>query len=174
MTGDWFWWGGKNRTTEEYHQLFQQTVELLRDKHNVHNLLYAYSPDKIYHNTEYMINYPGDEWVDIFGIDIYDPGNNQYVPMVTNSLELIKYIAASKNKLFALTETGLEKIPQNDWWTEQLYKAIKGSGAAYALVWRNARKDHHYAPYPGHISEANFKEFANKEDVLLQQDLKKL
>src|SRR5690606_14866359 len=50
MTGSWFWWGGENRTTEEYKQLFRETVELLRDKHNVHNLLYTYSPDKIYHN----------------------------------------------------------------------------------------------------------------------------
>src|SRR5690606_34949534 len=76
MTGSWFWWGGENRTTEDYKQLFRETVELLRDKHNVHNLLYAYSTDKIYHNTEYMENYPGDEWVDMFGIDIYDSGNN--------------------------------------------------------------------------------------------------
>lgn len=174
MTGDWFWWGGKNRTSEEYHQLFRETVELLRDKHNVHNLLYAYSPDKIYHNTEYMENYPGDEWVDILGIDIYDPGNDQYVPMVTNALELIKYIAASKNKLFAFTETGKETIPEDNWWTESFYEATKGSGAVYALVWRNARTNHHYAPYPGHNSEANFKEYVSKEDVLLQNDVKNI
>ncbi len=172
MTGDWFWWGGKNRTSEEYQQLFRETVELLRDKHNVHNLLYAYSPDKIYHNTEYMENYPGDEWVDILGIDIYDPGNDQYVPLVTNSLELIKYIAASKNKLFAFTETGKETIPEDNWWTESFYEATKGSGAVYALVWRNARTNHHYAPYPKHNSEANFKEYVAHDDVLLQKDLK--
>ncbi|UOB18812.1 glycoside hydrolase family 26 protein [Abyssalbus ytuae] len=172
MTGDWFWWGGKNRTTEEYKMLFKETVELLRDKYSVHNLLYVYSPDKIYHNKEYLENYPGDDWVDIFGIDIYDPGENQYVPMVTNSLELIKYIAASKNKLFAFTETGKETIPVDNWWTNQLYEAVKGSGAVYVLVWRNARKDHHYAPYPGHNSEKDFKEFVNKEDILLQNDIK--
>ncbi len=174
MTGSWFWWGGENRTTEEYKQLFRETVELLRDKHNVHNLLYTYSPDKIYHNTEYLLNYPGDEWVDMLGIDIYDSGNHDYIKMTTNALELIKYIAAAKNKPFAFTETGREIIPENNWWTETFYEAVKNSGASYALVWRNASNDHHYAPFKGHNSAENFIEFVSNEDILLQKDIQQL
>lgn len=174
MTGDWFWWGGKNRTAEEYHQLFQETVKLLRDKHNVHNLLYAYSPDKIYNNKEYMVNYPGDEWIDMFGVDIYDRKDGRHIQYVSGVLELIKYIAESKGKPFAFTETGNSGIPEENWWTKDAYGAVHNSGAAYFLVWRNARLDHHYAPFPGHSSVDDFIEFKNKPDILFLEDIKGL
>ncbi len=36
--------------------------------------------------------------------------------------------------LFALSETGLENVTQNNWWTENLYKAIRSSSITYALI----------------------------------------
>src|SRR5690606_16727078 len=44
--GDWFWWGRGNCTEEEYIQLWQFTVKYLRDEQNIHNLIYAFSPDR--------------------------------------------------------------------------------------------------------------------------------
>ena len=41
MSGSWFWWGGANCEAKDYISLWKETVELLRDKHNLHNLLYA-------------------------------------------------------------------------------------------------------------------------------------
>jgi hypothetical protein len=65
LNGDWFWWGGKNCTPDELKQLYQFTESYLRDKKNVHSLLYAYNTDKFYSKDEYLKRYPGDEWVDL-------------------------------------------------------------------------------------------------------------
>ena len=75
-TGAWFWWGSKQCTPEEYKQLWIMTVEYLRDKKNVHNLLYAYSPSETKNEAEYLERYPGDEYVDIVGYDCYVPGKD--------------------------------------------------------------------------------------------------
>lgn len=63
--------GGENTTPDAYKQLWRFTVEYLRDEKDVHNLLYAYSPD-VFESTEgYLRYYPGDESVDILGYDDY-------------------------------------------------------------------------------------------------------
>lgn len=174
MTGSWFWWGGENTTPENYQNFFRETVELFRDKYYVHNLLYVYSPDKIKTEEEYMAYYPGDEWVDIFGIDIYDFGDGKHIERVKSSLAIVKKVADEKGKIFAFTETGREKISPSNWYTTIAYEGVKGSGAAYMFVWRNAHKKHFYAPYPGHESEEDFIEFKNKPDILFLEDVKGL
>ncbi len=74
-TGAWFWWGGSEQCTpEEYKQLWTMTVDHLRNKKNVHNLLYAYSPSETKDETEFLERYPGDEYVDIVGYDCYATG----------------------------------------------------------------------------------------------------
>lgn len=71
MTGSWFWWGGDNTTPEAYKQLWRFTVEYLRDEKDVHNLLYAYSPDIFESREHYLRYYPGDAYVDVLGYDDY-------------------------------------------------------------------------------------------------------
>jgi len=71
MTGGWFWWGGDNTTPAAYKRLWRFTVEYLRDEKEVHNLLYAYSPDIIESKADYLRYYPGDAYVDILGYDDY-------------------------------------------------------------------------------------------------------
>jgi len=151
MNGSWFWWGESNCTAADYVQLWQETVKLLRDKHNLHNILYTYSPNKLNPEDDYLKYYPGDDFVDILGIDIYDFNNEEdYKRSVINDLDIVKNIATKKNKLYAFTETGLEKIPTHQWFTKVLYPAIENSGIAWVLFWRNARVSHHYMPYKGH------------------------
>ena len=66
---------GKNCTPDELKQLYHFTESYLRDIKNVHNLLYAYNTDRFYSKEEYLERYPGDEWVDIIGFDIYQAYN---------------------------------------------------------------------------------------------------
>ena len=174
MTGSWFWWGGDNTTYENYQQFFRETVELFRDKFSVHNLLYVYSTDKIKTEEEYMAYYPGDEWTDLIGIDIYDFGDGNHVERVKNSLAIVKKVADERGKLFALSETGRDAIPENDWYSSSAYEGVKGSGAAYIFVWRNAHKKHFFTPYPGHPAEEDFIEFKNKPDILFLADIRSL
>ncbi len=71
MTGSWFWWGGDNTTPEAYKRLWRFTVEYLRDEKDVHNVLYAYSPDIFRSKAHYLEYYPGDAYVDVLGYDDY-------------------------------------------------------------------------------------------------------
>lgn len=180
-TGDWFWWGQPHCTPEEYVRLWQFTVRYLRDEKGVHNLLYCYSPDIFRDKAHYLECYPGDDFVDILGFDDYhdvQPGHDP--AMLTKRLRMVVELAEEKGKVAALTETGLEGIPEERWWTDLLLRYIKedpvSARIAWLLVWRNAnhehdRSGHHYAPYPGHPSVPNFLEFCNDPVIVMEHKL---
>ncbi|WP_303315393.1 glycosyl hydrolase [Flavivirga abyssicola] len=175
MNGFWFWWGDPNCNAIDYIRLWRKTVRLLRDEHKVHNLLYVYSPNKLNPNDDFMKYYPGDNYVDILGIDIYDFKNAQnYIKSVVKDLALVKKIATSKNKLYAFTETGLEKIPTPNWFTQVLYPNIKDSGISWILFWRNAHLNHYYVPHKEHENAEDFKVFANYPKTLFLKDIQNL
>ena len=72
-TGSWFWWGAAFCDAETYKSVYKYTVEYLRDKKEVHNFLYLYGPgSEAVSEEEYGIRYPGDEYVDVIGFDMYD------------------------------------------------------------------------------------------------------
>ncbi len=171
-TGSWFWWGRGHSSVDEYKELWRFTVDYLRKK-KVHNVLYAYSTDRFVSKEDYLERYPGDEYVDILGFDIYHRPNpadsvDNFVQEARNMVELLREMGKEKNKVIALSETGLEQVPITDWWTKTLLPVVEDAGLAYVLVWRNGRPDHYYAPYPGHGSAADFKAFHQLPHVLFQ------
>ena len=172
-TGGWFWWGKGNCSEAQYIQLWQFTVNYLFDEKGVNNLLYAYSPDKIDSREEYLYGYPGDEFIDVLGLDNYGD-LRQYatnMPRFVNMLEILVSLANEKNKPAALTETGAFTIdgqatmPENDWFTQKLLNGIMTNEItrqiSYAMVWRNESTSHFHAPYPGHSSVPDFIDFYN-------------
>jgi mannan endo-1,4-beta-mannosidase len=166
-TGDWFWWGRGNCNSQEFITLWQYTVKYLRDEKNIHQLLYAYSTDRFNSEADYLEFYPGDDYVDVLAYDDYwSVVNLDGRPELVRQLETLVNLANEKGKVAALSETGYETIPDDDWWTTVLLPGLisnqTASEIAYVLVWRNGRIDHHYAPYDGHASAADFKKF--KED----------
>ena len=176
-TGSWFWWGSDHCTPKQYKALWRFTVEYLRDEKGLHNLLYAYSPDVFKDKAHYLECYPGDDYVDILGLDDYhDVGSHGQIEDLTKRLKMVVELAESKDKVAALTETGFETIPDERWWTDKLLNAIKtdpvASRIAWLLVWRNDRLDHHYAPYPNHSSAANFVDFSKDPMMVFQSELR--
>lgn len=180
--GGWFWWGATHCTPEEFKSLWRFTVSYIRDSLDVHNLLYAFSPDnKFLTEEKFLERYPGDEWVDMVGMDNYgDLGRNGRYALDTAALKLriVSDYARKKGKLAAFTETGLESIPNTTWWTESLLKVMKQPRVrlAYVLVWRNDSRSetHYYAPHPGHPSVPDFMKFYNDPYTLFEDDLKDL
>jgi len=179
--GGWFWWGKPHCTTDEFKTLWRFTVSYLRDSLQVHNFIYAFSPDCTFTSeNEYLERYPGDEWVDMVGVDNYaDWGRDRYdIPTGIRKLKIVADYAKKHGKLAAFTETGLESIPNKTWWTETLLSALKSSGLqlSYVLVWRNDTRSptHFYAPFPGQVSEADFIKFYNDPYTLFEKDLKKI
>jgi mannan endo-1,4-beta-mannosidase len=180
--GDWFWWGRSHCTIEEFKTLWKFTVAYLRDSLNVHNFIYAFSPDNKFNTeAEYLERYPGDEWVDMVGMDNYgDFGRDgRYnVEAGIKKLKIVSDYALKAGKLAAFTETGLESIPNTTWWTETLLKALKSENMqlSYVLVWRNDTRSptHYYAPFPGQVSEADFLKFYNDPFILFENDLREI
>ena len=178
-TGGWFWWGAKWCSAEDYKSLWRFTVEYLRDVKGMHQVIWAYSPDVVRDTNHYLEYYPGDDYVDILGLDDYhDVGLHGNIEDLTRRLKLVVELAEERGKIAALTETGFEAIPMENWWTEKLLDALKDDPAiqklSWIMVWRNDRKDHHYAPYPGHISANNFVEFSQDPLMLFQNELPNL
>lgn len=179
--GNWFWWGHDHCTKEEFISLWQFTVSYLRDNLDVHNFIYAYSPDnRFLTEEEFLDRYPGDEWVDMVGMDNYgEMGRDKYsLDTAALKLQIVSDYAIKHNKLAAFTETGLESIPDTTWWTDALLKTMKtyDMKLAYVLVWRNDINSptHYYAPFPGHVSESNFLEFYRDEYTLFEKDLSEI
>ncbi|SFU47289.1 mannan endo-1,4-beta-mannosidase [Pustulibacterium marinum] len=175
MNGSWFWWGDKNCNTIDYIKLWRETVNLLRDEYNVHNVLYVYSPNKLNATDEYLKYYPADAYVDILGIDIYDFYNTEdFIKSVQHDLNIVKNTAETHNKLFAFTETGLEKLNTAAWFTNTLYPYIKDSGICWILFWRNHTTNHFYMPYKKQALENDLIEFSELPKTLFLKDIQKI
>ncbi|GAB2983233.1 glycosyl hydrolase [Saccharothrix stipae] len=166
-SGSWFWWGAAHASPAKYIELFRYTVEYLRDVKDVHNFLYAYSPGGGYGGVDdvYMRTYPGDNYIDVFGIDSYDGSNasQQWLNGVVADLGMIARIAQEKGKVSAFTEYGisgaLKPNGQNgnlNWFTA-MFNAIKAdpwaSRSAFMLTWVNFGTEQFFLPYPATATE---------------------
>ncbi len=177
-TGAWFWWGLPLTTPENYKALWKITKEVFDEK-GIDNVVWAYSPDKTNCNTveEYLAGYPGDEYVDILGADVYFfPGNNEIFKTWMNAtLGIAAQEAAKRGKIVALTETGNEALTTPDWYCGELYPLISQYPIAYITVWRNANEqakaNHFYVPYPGHPEEADFVKFSKEPKIVLAKEM---
>lgn len=178
-TGGWFWWGANNSAPEEYKQLWTMTRKVFDEK-GIDNVVWVYSPDRVGSEEAYLERYPGDEYVDVMGIDIYqfgaEEGVEAYKENVKAGLDIASKVAKEHGKLLAFTETGLESLPVYNWYSEVLMPSIESYPIAYVCVWRNAweesKPEHFYAPYPGHPSSESFIEFYKNPKTLFSKDLK--
>ena len=173
-TGSWFWWGRDLCTTEQYVGLWEMTYRYMALERGLDNLVWAYSPGAGPDAAGYMERYPGDDVVDLLGLDCYQYGeapqsNGTYSAQLKETLAFMTELGKEHGKPIALTETGFEGIPYEKWWTEVLYPAVKDYPLSYVLVWRNAwdMAGHFYGPWKGSLSEADFLDFVAFPDILL-------
>ncbi|MBN2354817.1 T9SS type A sorting domain-containing protein, partial [candidate division KSB1 bacterium] len=168
------WWGAGRCTIEQYNQIWQFTQVFLRDSLNVHNLIYAISPSDFYDREAYLRIYPGDAYVDIFGMDFYftsqgSPGH------FAQRIRIPAQLGLERGKVAAVTEVGQENLPTANWFTANLLPPFKAdsltSRVVYAAVWRNAHTGHFFAPYPGHATVPDFIKFYQDPYTLFEQDL---
>ena len=93
-SGGWFWWGAKG--PEAYKKLYIKLYEKLTYEHGLDNLIWVW-------NGQAADWYPGDEYVDIVGQDIY-PGERAYSSQINKFLEVASY--SDERKMVYLTECG--------------------------------------------------------------------
>ena len=158
--------------------LWQNVARRLKEK-GVVNALYVYSSGAGADSDgqKYMERYPGDDIIDILGIDCYcyadDDETTQtadYAAKLDNSLTMLCRLAKEHKKAVALTETGFDGIKTTDWWTRTLSPVLARHHLSYALVWHNNTK-HYFAPFPGQKSVSDFIRFYNDKQTLFLSDV---
>lgn len=101
MNGSWFWWG--NRPGEQgYPRLWKQLYHYYTDHHKLNNLLWAWCSDRPWEGVEAY--YPGHEYVDILGADIYPLQDR---PVVYPQEWFDRMVALANGKPVALTENSV-------------------------------------------------------------------
>ena len=111
MNGGWFWWG-KHAGENGYKKLWIQLYDYYTKEYNLNNLIWVWSPDKPKFGLDEY--YPGDNYVDIVGCDIY-PTLDTTVVFRKDWYEQISAVA--DNKLLTLGECG--RMPTVETFTEQ-------------------------------------------------------
>lgn len=177
--GNWFWWGAAYCTPEEYKQAFRFTVTYLRDVKQVHNVLYAFSPDRSYGNeAAYLSRYPGDDVVDVLGMDNYgdfDAGTSG-LANANAKLRYLSLLARNRTKIAALTETGYAVSASSPaiagWFSDRLYPALTENDVriAWVMFWSNS-ENAYYVPPPSAANAGDLMNFSNKAKAVLADGL---
>lgn len=177
MSGGWFWWGEGRCTAEQYKKLYRYTYNYMM-RRGCSNIVWAYSPnlgDQTETVEHYEKYYPGDDVVDLIGIDIYqrEPNNAQYQGWLRSELDVVKKVGENRKKLIALTETGYNNVPDSTWFTQTLLPVLKEYPICYVLLWRNAwdNPTENYIAAPGKTSEQDFKKFYADPKTLFVKDI---
>lgn len=93
-SGGWFWWGAEG--AETYKKLYIMLYDMLTNEYGLNNLIWLW-------NGQDGDWYPGDEYVDIVGIDIY-AGERAYSSQSEAFLQNVAY--GNAKKLVVLSENG--------------------------------------------------------------------
>ncbi|MDE1549969.1 glycosyl hydrolase [Jeotgalibaca caeni] len=93
-SGGWFWWGASG--SQPFIDLWQLMYHRFVNVHGLNNLIWVW-------NGQGKEWYPGDEFVDIIGEDIY-PGKQAYSSQASRFAQAMDY--TDKNKLIVLSENG--------------------------------------------------------------------
>ena len=103
--GKWFWWGAKGG--EPCKWLWKLLFERLVEHHALNNLIWVWTSTG---TTDALSWYPGDEYVDIIGADIYLPAGSYGSNFIT--FDNIASLYRGK-KIIALSENGPIPDPEH-------------------------------------------------------------
>jgi mannan endo-1,4-beta-mannosidase len=123
--------------------------------------------------------YPGDEYVDIIGVDVYAPDNEMLKKLIIDGSLWATELSAKRGKIAALTEVGIRKGLKNsvgnDWFMSgflNLFKNDPSIHLAYMLTWRNNDPDHYWVPLAGQPNYNSFIQFYKDPYTLFLKDIK--
>lgn len=170
--GNWFWWGDKWCTHEEYRRLWDMTYNFMEQR-GLDNLVWCYMP--MFDDEDKA---PHIEQFDMVGFDEYPYNENLdvYRQNLKAKMEWMKEYHTKYNKIMAVTETGYESMPKDDWFTQVVLPMIEDEPVSYILFWRNAwdKPDHFFCSYKGHSSEADFRKFVESPNIITVKEVETL
>jgi mannan endo-1,4-beta-mannosidase len=135
MNGGWYWWGNDKHwpTQQEFQNLWIYTHDYLTKERNLDNILWVYSVNHQYDSKQKSVDYyyPGDQYVDIVGLDYYQ--DNMSMVDQNGSLSILSKF----NKPIAFSEIGSKSI-RNGNFDNNLYKEVlQYNQVSYILIWHS-------------------------------------
>lgn len=181
MNGGWFWWGSGSCSPADYIKLYTDTYHTLTNA-GCTNIVWAWSPNLSDDKTlsAFLERYPGDEYVDLIGVDVYefDGDDAAYRQNLKQTLDVLTLASKERKKLAALTETGCRGIGQKaDWFVKTLWPVLGQYQLSYVLFWRNAwdkPAEEAYLPGVGDKGVNDFKAFYHMPKTLFAKDVKNI
>lgn len=175
MNGNWFWWGTcSGLTAAEYKLLYQLTVDYVKER--TKSVLFCWSPNAPFSDDRY----PGDEYVDIVGVDLYEATTTS----LRTELGKVVDFAEQHNKIAVFSESGDRNAEANSplYWKDVVLPGIlndpsgKSKKIAWVLTWINASWSE---PYVAHTSSSStvkqsFIDFKNSEHIMFGDEIQNL
>lgn len=178
MDGSWFWWGRTWCTSAEFRAFSRMTADYLRKECGTDQILFAYTPDRTWSEfgkegdagNTFLAYYPGEDYVDILGLDDYSIGHGDDAKVersfqeTVRKLRLMTDFAERHGHVAAVTETG-GKNKRDDFWV-WLHRVMTAEGVKLAFVdtWGGC-----YGTLPDTpASEQDERAFAHRPEVLLE------
>lgn len=170
---DKYWWSKNECTANEYKEIWRMTVDYLRNKKNIHHILYSYSIQADSASNVLEDYYPGNDYVDIIGVGLNfiqenDPTGKIYMQALNRNLEVITQFANKNKKIPALTNTGQEGIKIPNYFSNYLFPVVSRYKLSYIMFGENSRTDekHYFIPIPGHPASEDFEVFSKNPQIL--------
>ncbi|MFC2123577.1 glycosyl hydrolase [Bacteroidota bacterium] len=158
MNGDWFWWCGRDK--DEYIALWRDMYNYFTNTKGLDNLIWIYSPNAVLPDSKLknvMYYYPGDNYVDIVGEDIYND------EPVTSGYE--QYMKEAPGKIYVVGEFGAND-QRGTLENTIVIDAFKGK-AAYYLQWHGWRGNR-----VAIIENPGTRELMNHKDIITLDELR--
>lgn len=132
-SGGWFWWGASGQ--EDYLFLWNLMYQRMTETHGLDNLIWVW-------NGQSSSWYPGDDKVDIIGVDLYE-GKGTSQSYIGYYKQAAGYIEGDKMKLIAITENGTIPNPRR----------LLANGAAWSwfMTWNDNPHDSSQDFFSGEI-----------------------
>lgn len=154
--GGWFWWGAHG--PETFKELWRLTYDRLTNHHGLHNLIWEFTSSASEGN--HLDWYPGDDVVDMVGLDIYtDPSatmNGQWY-------DILQFYNGRKLLAVSETDTLVNPDTMDQWGTKWSYVA--------PWAWDYVRSEYANAGYSDAQLSAILQQFLNHESVITLNEL---
>ena len=106
-SGAWFWWGEVG--AEQYKKLWRYMFDYFKEK-GLRNLIWVWTTQTTSHNDSDYAFYPGDDYVDIVGKDMYNIGQSSEMVSCFNTVA-----SMVPHKMVALSEHGNVPNMSSQW-----------------------------------------------------------
>lgn len=163
--GAWFWWGAQG--LEKTKKLWIWLYDKLTNEYGLNNLIWVWTVQlnregKLAPMTDLQNAYPGDEYVDIVGPDIYNDNHGAW----TESFAAV-YSLVNGHKIVAMPECGMLPDPEAS--------ITGGAPWSYAMLWYTYDQHKQGSVNDGFGNTPQYiKEWMNSPYVITRDEMPKL